>query len=85
MQSLAFKQFRQLISSVNLPLFEGFEKDIFFQPSPHANLKGHGSNTTATSKIEPCVTLYLVTYEVTMCMGILERKTILLVAKARAF
>ena len=85
MQSLAFKQLPAVNILSQSIAFEGFEKDIFFRPSPHANLKGHGSKTTATSKIEPCVTLYLATYEVTMCMGILERKTILLVAEARAF
>ena len=74
MQSLTLK----LISSVSLPLFQGFEGDVFFRPSPHANLKGHGPRTTATTKMQ-------LFDQVTFCLGIFERKTVLLVVETKAF
>ena len=57
-------------------LFEGFEGEIFFRPSPHANLKGTESGATVTTKME-------FFDQVTICLGILEMQTNALVAEAR--
>ena len=72
MQSLTLKNFWKLISSVNL-----FEEDVFFRPSTHANLKDPRSRGTATTKME-------LFDQVTLYLGTLERKTIVLVAETRA-
>ena len=63
--------------SASLPLFEGFEGEVFFRPSPHADLKGPESGATATTKME-----YF--DQVTLCLGILEMQTKALAAEARA-
>ena len=60
---------------VSLPLFEGFEEDIFFWPSPHAILKGPKFRATAKTKME-------FFDQVSLCLGILERSTNVLVAEA---
>ena len=52
MQSWLSSTFWQLTSWVILPVFEGFEGDVAFRPSPHANLTGSGSRTTAITKME---------------------------------
>ena len=77
MQSLPSSTPWKLISSIILPSFEGFEGDVFFRPFPHANLIGRGSTATATIKME-------LFDQVTLCLGILKKKTIVLVAEARA-
>ena len=46
MQSYSSSTFWQLISLVSLLLFEGFEGDVFFRASAHANLKSAGSRAT---------------------------------------
>ena len=63
--------------SANLLLFEGFEAEIFFRPSPHANLKGTESGATVTTKME-------FFDQVALCVGILEMQANALVAEARA-
>ena len=78
MKSLTLKHFWQLIPSVNLLLFKGFEGDIFFRSSPHTNLKGPRSRGTTTTKME-------LFDQVTLCLGTLESKTIILEAETRAF
>ena len=65
------------INKPSLPLFEGFEEEVFFRPSPHANLKGPESRTAVTAKME-------FFDQVTLCLGILEMQTNALVAEARA-
>ena len=67
---------RQLTSSVSLRLFEGFE-DVLFRTFPRANLKGSGYKTTATFKMD-------LFDRVIWCLGTLKRKTILVIAEARA-
>ena len=59
----------------NLLLFEGFEWDIFFRPSPHANLKGPWSGASAKTKME-------FFDQVSLCLGILEKSTNVMVAEA---
>ena len=66
--------FWQLVFLSCLPRFEGFESDVFLTPFPHANLKGRRSRTTKMELFD----------QVTSCLGILERKTIVLVAEARS-
>ena len=56
--------------------FEGFEGDVFFRSSPHANLKAPESKVIITTKME-------FFDQVTLCLGLLERKTNALVAEAR--
>ena len=63
--------------SVSLMLFERLEGDEFFGSSPHENLKDPGSKATVTTKIERFD-------QVTVCLGILERKAIVLMAEVRA-
>ena len=74
----SFKQSLTLLA-VNIlnksTLFEAFEGDVF--RSPPANLKGCGSRTVATIKME-------LFDQVILCLGILKRNTIVLVAGARA-
>ena len=53
------------------------DSNVFFRPSPHANLRGTESRATATNKME-------FFDHVTLCLGILERNTNALVAEARA-
>ena len=50
---------------------------VFCRPFSHANLNDPGSRATATSKME-------LFDQVTLCVGILETKTIVLVTEARA-
>ena len=50
---------------------------VFCRPFSHANLNDPGSRATATTKME-------LFNQVTLCVGILETKTIVLIAKARA-
>ena len=50
---------------------------VFCRPFSHANLNDPGSRATATSKME-------LFDQVTLCVGISETKTIILVAEARA-
>ena len=50
MQKLTLKHFLAVNISVSLTLFKGFEGDVFFRTSPHANLKGPGSRATVTTK-----------------------------------
>ena len=68
----------QLVNILNKPtVFERFEEDVFYRPSVNQDLKGRGSKTIATTKMEPFE-------QVTMCFGILERKTIAMVDEARS-
>ena len=60
-----------------MPLFEGFEEEVFFRPSLHANLKGPESGANVATKME-------FFDQVTLCLGILEMQTNALVAEARA-
>ena len=46
-------------------LFEGFEGEVFFRPSPHANLKDPESGATVTTKMK-------FFDQVTLCLGVLE-------------
>ena len=57
-----------------MPLFEGFQEEVFFRPFPHANLRGPESRATVTTKME-------FFDQVTFC---LERQTNALVTEARA-
>ena len=66
------------VNLVSKPLFEGLEGNVFFRPSPHANLKAVESRSTVSAKME-------LFDQVTFCLGFSEKKTILLVVKARAF
>ena len=50
---------------------------VFCRPFSHANLNDPGSKATATTKME-------LFHQVTLCVGISEMKTIVLVTKARA-
>ena len=50
---------------------------VFCRPFSHVNLNDPGSRTTATTQME-------LFDQVTLCGGILETKTIVLVAEARA-
>ena len=59
-----------------MPLFQGFEK-VFFRPSPHVNLKDLESETNVTAKME-------FFDQVSLCCGILEMQSNILVAEARA-
>ena len=68
--------FWQIICLVTLPLFGGFQGNVFSRSSPHVNLVDCGSRTTATTKME-------LFNKVTLCLGILERKVIVLVAEAK--
>ena len=56
--------------------FEGFEEDVFLRTSPYANLIGPKSRTTVTTKME-------LFDQTTLCLSILERKSIVLVALPR--
>ena len=62
---------------MTLPFFEGFEGDVSFRSSPHANLNGPGSMATVATKMERFD-------QVNLCLGILKRKAIVLVAKTLA-
>ena len=46
MQSLTLKHFLAVNIFISLLLFEGFEGDVFFRASAHANLKSAGSRAT---------------------------------------
>ena len=72
MQSLTLKY----LFSVSLPLFERFQGDAFVRPFLHANLKDRGFRITASTNME-------LFNQVILCLDILERKTIVLVAEAR--
>ena len=72
MQSFTLKH----LFSVSLPLFERFQGDAFVRPFPHANLKDRGFRITASTNMG-------LFNQVTLCLDILEKKTIVLVAEAR--
>ena len=76
MQSLTLKNFLGVNISVGLPLFEGSEGDIFVRSSPYANLKGPEFRATVTTKMGRFD-------QVNLCLGVLEREDIALVAEAR--
>ena len=74
-----FKNGKQQDAKFNPQQICRFLKDsnVFFTPSPHANLRGTESRATATNKME-------FFDHVTLCLRILERNTNALVAEARA-
>ena len=55
MQSLTLKHLLVLYTLASLPFSEGFERDVFFRPFPHANLKDRVFRTIAN--------------QVTLCLG----------------
>ena len=62
MQSLTLKHLLVLYTLASLPFSEGFERDVFFRPFPHANLKDRVFRTTANTKMG-------LFDQVTLCLG----------------